>query len=433
MIDLQGAQTPNMSSTVEWQGVSKTFGTNVVLDAVSLRAEPGRLLCLLGPSGCGKTTLLRMLAGFLAPDQGRVLIDGRDITDLPPHKRNTAMVFQSYALWPHMTVFDNVAYGLVEARVPRPERARRVGEILDMVRLGSFAGRKPLSLSGGQQQRVALARALVVNPAVVLLDEPLSNLDLVLRVELRQVIRELQERLKQTMVYVTHDRVEALELSHRIAVLQSGRIQQFGSPRDIYRTPANAFVAGFLGDTNLIPATVAEHAGTAVLLGSAVGRFWAEVPGGEFGMGLKVGMAVVASIRPESFRRLLELDEPRAQESVLEAVLKTVYDRGETCLLHVAGKIQPAVADADGETVRVDSSAGPAGLGGPAGASGGGTAPVWRALVLNPPELAVEAPIRFAVHARDVVVMRPTLGGNLLAAGTGIAAAGPAAMGGGVA
>ncbi|MGH7143096.1 MAG: ABC transporter ATP-binding protein [Planctomycetota bacterium] len=394
-----------MSSKVEWQAVSKRYGAHTVLDEVSLVAEPGELLCLLGPSGCGKTTLLRMLAGFIAPDRGRVLLDGRDITDLPPYRRQTAMVFQSYALWPHMTVFDNVAYGLVEAGVPKAERHERVMQMLAMVRLENLALRKPLSLSGGQQQRVALARALVVNPAVVLLDEPLSNLDLVLRIELRRVIRELQERLKLTMVYVTHDRVEALELSHHIAVLEGGRVQQFGRARELYRRPANAFVAGFLGDTNLIAGVARETDSDLMLIETPAGRLRADLPGSSWALNANLGDRADLSVRPEAFRRLADDEQPRVGENLLTGTLQTVFDRGETCLCVLAGIVQPSIANEDAAPAASDQSPPPA----PA---------IWRVLLLNPPDLPAGTLLRFAVHQRDVVVMPPGAAGSPAASAT---------------
>jgi iron(III) transport system ATP-binding protein len=237
---------------VEIERVSFGYGKTQILDDVSLRVEKGEFFAFLGPSGSGKTTLLRLVAGFGTPSQGAVRVNGRDVTDTPPWKRNVGMVFQSYALWPHMTVAKNVAFGLERRDVPKAEIARRVGEALALVGLADYGGRRPAQLSGGQQQRVAVARTLVIEPEVLLLDEPLSNLDAKLRVEMRQEIRELQRKLGLTTIYVTHDQEEANAIADRIAVLDGGRIQQLGAPMALYDRPANRFVATFLGTANLI-------------------------------------------------------------------------------------------------------------------------------------------------------------------------------------
>ncbi len=232
--------------------VTKRFGPTVAVDRVSLEIEEGSFFTLLGPSGCGKTTLLRVVAGFHLPDRGEVYLRERRITHLPPHLRGTAMVFQEYALFPHMTVEENVAYGLRMRRVPAAEARARVARVLELVGLVGQEGKYPHQLSGGQQQRVALARALVVEPEVLLLDEPLSNLDAKLRVRVREELRELQRRLGQTTVYVTHDQEEALALSDRIAVMNTGRVLQVGTPEEIYLRPASRFVAEFVGLANFL-------------------------------------------------------------------------------------------------------------------------------------------------------------------------------------
>ncbi len=216
----------------------------------------GGIFHSLGPSGCGKTTTLRMIAGFYAPSQGRIHLDGKDVTEVPPQKRGTGMVFQNYALFPHMTVFENVAFGLQVRKISKPERKERVEQALDLVRLGGMGDRQIAQLSGGQQQRVALARALVIRPRILLLDEPLSNLDARLRDEMRSEILSLQRSLGITTIYVTHDQVEALSMSDRIAVFQQGSCRQIGTPEQIYNRPEDAFVASFIGETNLLPATV---------------------------------------------------------------------------------------------------------------------------------------------------------------------------------
>jgi len=232
--------------------VSFGYGATAVLDDVSLDVEKGEFFAFLGPSGSGKTTLLRLIAGFGTPSQGRILIGERDVTGLPAWSRNVGMVFQSYALWPHMTVARNVAFGLERRRLPRAEITRKVRAALDLVGLGALADRRPAQLSGGQQQRVALARTIVIEPEVLLLDEPLSNLDAKLRVDMRSELKSLQRKLGITAIYVTHDQEEANAIADRIAVLDQGRIQQIGPPTDLYDHPANRFVATFLGTANLI-------------------------------------------------------------------------------------------------------------------------------------------------------------------------------------
>jgi ABC-type sugar transport system ATPase subunit len=231
--------------------VVKRFDETTVVDRVSLSIHPGEMLFLLGPSGCGKTTILRMLAGFYAPDDGDIFFGKRRMNDVPPNERNTALVFQNYAIWPHLTVFENVAYGLRVRKVKADELRRRVEEALGHVRMMSFATRKPTQLSGGQQQRVALARALVVKPDLLLFDEPLSNLDAKLRTEMRHEIQSLHAATRNTSLYVTHDQEEALALADRIAVLNAGRLEQVGTPQEIYEQPVNSFVAAFIGEINL--------------------------------------------------------------------------------------------------------------------------------------------------------------------------------------
>src|SRR5215212_894522 len=241
-----------MPRGVSIEHVTFGYGATAVLDDISLEVQRGEFFCFLGPSGSGKTTLLRLIAGFGVPSAGRVLVGERDVTRLPPWSRNIGMVFQSYALWPHMSVAKNVAFGLERRKVSRREIDRRVRAALDLVGLASYAERRPAQLSGGQQQRVALARTLVIEPDVLLLDEPLSNLDAKLRVEMRAELKALQRKLGITAIYVTHDQEEANAIADRIAVLDQGRIQQIGAPLDLYDWPANRFVATFLGTANLI-------------------------------------------------------------------------------------------------------------------------------------------------------------------------------------
>ncbi|OJX72319.1 ABC transporter ATP-binding protein [Leifsonia sp. 71-9] len=251
---------PASDGSVQLRGVTKLFGSQIAVDHIDLEVRSGEFISLLGPSGCGKTTLLRMIAGFEHPDEGDIAVGGTSVVDTPPHKRPVNTVFQSYALFPHMTVAENVAYGLRQKRVPRAEIAERVRDALDLSRMGSFADRSPQKLSGGQQQRVALARALVNRPRVLLLDEPMSALDRKLREEMQIELKLLQRQLGITFVFVTHDQQEALSMSDRIVVMQGGAVQQIGTTEAVYLSPANAFVAGFIGKQNFIDATVQPDA-----------------------------------------------------------------------------------------------------------------------------------------------------------------------------
>ena len=316
-----------MPVSVEFQSVSKRFGETVALDHVSLRIEPGELFFLLGPSGCGKTTLLRSLAGFHEPDGGRILLDGADITALPPHRRDTGMVFQSYALWPHMTVAENVAFGLEMRKVPRSEIRRRVAEALALVRMDAQAARKPNQLSGGQQQRVALARALVVHPRCLLLDEPLSNLDAKLRLEMRTEIRRICKEAGLTSIYVTHDQKEALSIADRLAVMRAGRLEQVGSPLDVYRAPRSEFVANFIGEANFLDGRVASRDGGLLVCETPAGRLAVAdarpAPSRPEGRGEGAASAIRLCIRPESIRFSAP---PAGAPNVLRGTLRdTVY------------------------------------------------------------------------------------------------------------
>ncbi|HEX3498244.1 MAG TPA: ABC transporter ATP-binding protein [Stellaceae bacterium] len=251
---------------VELRGLTKRYGSLPVVDRLDLTIGHGELVCLLGPSGCGKTTTLRLLAGFLTPDGGEIHVGGRRLSApgsaLPPEQRSMSMIFQSYALWPHMTIAENVAYGLTVRGAAKEETARRVEKILAVTRMAPFAARYPTELSGGQQQRVALARALVVQPETLLLDEPLSNLDANLREEMRFEVRRLHDEYKYTTLYVTHDQVEAMTAADRIVVMNGGRVEQAGTPEDIYERPESEFVANFIGGTNILHGT---HRGDGVV------------------------------------------------------------------------------------------------------------------------------------------------------------------------
>jgi len=315
--------------------LTKHFGQVAAVDSIDLDIPSGGFFSLLGPSGCGKTTTLRLIAGFEQPSSGRVLLDGRDMAGTPPSKRPVNTVFQSYALFPHLRVFDNVAFGLRRAHVPRAEIRRRVGEALDLVQLSDLAARKPGQLSGGQQQRVALARALVLRPAVLLLDEPLGALDAKLRRQLQVELKQLQTHVGITFVYVTHDQEEALTMSDRIAVINRGRIEQAASPRDLYEEPANAFVADFLGVSNLMDATANGPSGDVTQVRLANG-FSVEVRRGDISR--RGGVKVV--IRPE--RVLLEPAGATGPNRIPGMVTNVVY---------LGSGIQLAVHLASGQTV----------------------------------------------------------------------------------
>ncbi|SFH64887.1 ABC transporter ATP-binding protein [Albimonas pacifica] len=279
-------------TTLVLDGLSKSYGSFKAVDGVSLTLRDGEFLSLLGPSGCGKTTTLRMIAGFIAPTAGRILLDGAEISSprgsLPPERRGMSMIFQSYAIWPNMTVAQNVGFGLRMKRLPKEEVARRVAEILDVVKLGHLAGRYPAELSGGQQQRVALARAVAPQPKVMLLDEPLSNLDANLREDMRAEIKRMHLEFGITTVYVTHDQSEAMAISDRIAVINAGRVEQVDAPYDLYARPRTRFAAEFIGRTNLIEG----RRGAGRLTFPAF-----SIPDPEGG-----SEAVLASIRPQNLR-----------------------------------------------------------------------------------------------------------------------------------
>ena len=281
-------------TAVRLEQVYKYFGPTAALNGVDLQIAPGELFFLLGPSGCGKSTLLRIIAGLESPTTGRLFFNDRDVTSLPTEKRNAVMCFQSYALWPHMTVAENVRFGLAVRDLDKSAQVRRVDEVLKLVQMDVYAQRKPNQLSGGQQQRVALARALAVNPDCLLLDEPLSNLDARLRQEMRSEIRRICKTGGFTTIYVTHDQKEALSVADRIAVMKDGKIAQVGTPDELYHRPASTFVAGFIGQTNLLSGQVVERNGQTLKVQPPAGLFTAN--------GTTDAREVTLSIRPEQMR-----------------------------------------------------------------------------------------------------------------------------------
>ncbi len=301
---------------IEFKNVVKRFGGFTALDHVSLEIPKGAFVTLLGPSGCGKTTLMRQLAGFSEPEEGDVMIDGRRMNGLPPFKRSTPLVFQEYALFPHMTVYENIAYGLKLTRTPKEEKDRRVAEMLEMFNLTGLEKRFPKEMSGGQQQRVAFARALVMGQEILLLDEPLSNLDAKLRVDVRTELRQIQRKLGITAIYVTHDQDEALSMSDIIAVMRKGRVEQVGTPWEIYFRPVNRFVADFVGTVNFLDACVLKAEGDMLTVDHG-------------GMELKVPAASAAApghkitlvVRPEGIRLLSEGDSA-PESAVLDGVIE---------------------------------------------------------------------------------------------------------------
>jgi len=301
------------TSDVELVGVTKRFGDVAAVDSIDLEVRTGEFLSLLGPSGCGKTTTLRLIAGFERPDEGEVRIGGEDVARLPPYKRDVNTVFQSYALFPHLTVAENVAYGLKQRGLGRSERRTRASEMLELVRLPGFGGRKPKQLSGGQQQRVALARALVMSPKVLLLDEPLGALDLKVRRELQIELKRIQRELGITFVYVTHDQEEALAMSNRVAVMNAGRIEQLAAPLEIYDRPATRFVADFIGDTNFV-----RQNGRVVAVRPEQVQLTRQAAGAEGAIGativatMVVGPAVQCVVRTEDGQEVL-VREQRAR------------------------------------------------------------------------------------------------------------------------
>lgn len=278
------------------KNVSKLFGETRAVDDITLHVQKGELFFLLGPSGCGKTTCLRTVAGFYQPDEGELYFDDRLMNDVPPHKRNIGMVFQNYALWPHMSIYENVEYGLNVRKLPAEVKKKKVQEVLEIVQMEEYADRNSNQLSGGQQQRIALARALVIEPDILLLDEPLSNLDAKLRLDMRQEIKRIHLAAGITSVYVTHDQKEALSMADRMAVMKDGKIIQSGSPREVYNFPVNSFVADFIGETNFVRGKLKEKVGEELFVETPIGNIRSKHSTAE----LTAGNEVICSIRPES-------------------------------------------------------------------------------------------------------------------------------------
>jgi ABC-type Fe3+/spermidine/putrescine transport system ATPase subunit len=328
------------------RNVSRTFGDFTAVDGLNLTLREGELVSLLGPSGCGKTTTLRMIAGFITPSAGTIEVDGKVISSaqssLPPEKRGMSMIFQSYAIWPNMTVQENVAFGLKLQKVPAAELKKRVDTILDVVKLRALADRYPAELSGGQQQRVALARAIVVNPSVLLLDEPLSNLDANLREEMRFEIRRLHDEFGMTMVYVTHDQAEAMVTSDRIAVMNKGRIEQLDAPFELYRRPKTRFVAGFIGRTNFL---------TGARRDDAVDFGGFRLPARSLAPDGQLPQEVQVSIRPQCIQLLREKPAQRDEHYCVEASIERRSYLGESWDYHIS--LAPAL-----EPIRVSARPG---------------------------------------------------------------------------
>jgi spermidine/putrescine ABC transporter ATP-binding subunit len=324
------------SSTVDVRlaRVTKRYGDTTAVKNVTLDIPRGSFFSLLGPSGCGKTTMLRLIAGFELPDEGDVFIRQTHVNDIPPYRRDFAMVFQNFALFPHLTVADNVAFGLRMSGVARAERAAAVANALALVKLGGFTDRFPKQLSGGQQQRVAIARAIVMKPAVLLLDEPLGALDKNLREAMQVELRALQRQLDLTMVFVTHDQEEALTMSDGIAVMRNGVIEQLGAPREIYENPATEFIATFLGASNLIEATVIGTGPGTSLVTAECGSM---LVNGQHPVGAKLKLA----IRPE---RLLLTEAGTAEPGMIEALVRDVVYRGMTAQVYLDSGSQPLLA-----------------------------------------------------------------------------------------
>jgi len=330
-----------MLTKVSVDGVTKRFGEVVAVDDVSAGIEDGEFFALLGPSGCGKTTLLRIVAGFELPDSGKIYFGGREMTNVPPNKRGTGMVFQNYALWPHMTVRENIEFGLKMRKMSNDERAKRVAHVVELLRLGGLEARSPLQLSGGQQQRVAVARALAIEPQILLMDEPLSNLDAKLRIETRTELKKIQRELGITVIYVTHDQEEAMSIADRIGIMNRGQLLQVGSPRETYLFPRSLFVADFIGQATWVQGSVSskeEFVSVTTPVGKIRGKF---APGTD----VDIGGKVIAVVRPEhlSLRQMDQANEIRVKVSALSYLGSVTRVFGQSTGLNL---IADAEADA---------------------------------------------------------------------------------------
>lgn len=328
--------------TVRFEHVTKKFTEVVAVNDVSIEIENGELFTLLGPSGCGKTTLLRCVAGFYIPENGKIFFDDLEVTRIPPNLRETGMVFQNYALWPHMSVFDNISYGLKIRKMAKKDIDEKVYEILELVRLKGMEERYPYQLSGGQQQRVALARALVIEPKVLLLDEPLSNLDAKLRIEMRNEISRIQKRLGITTIYVTHDQEEALAISDRLSVIDKGIVQQVGTPVEIYSVPNNLFVADFIGECNIIKGTIRSIDDYIELETESGHTFVGAAEEGKKSS-FSVGQTAYAAIRPEN----LELKEESSDSNHIQGTVKYAQYFGKVNRLFIEAIGEHILMDAD--------------------------------------------------------------------------------------
>jgi spermidine/putrescine transport system ATP-binding protein len=325
----QAESSQEAQGSVEVRNITKRFGAMTAVDNVSIKIHAGEFVALLGPSGCGKTTTLRMLAGFEQPDTGQVFISGQEVAGIPAYKRDVNTVFQNYSLFPHMTVLDNVAFGPRSRGVDKATARTQAQDMLNVVRLGEFASRKPAQMSGGQQQRVALARALVNKPSALLLDEPLAALDLKLREAMQIELKRIQREVGITFIFVTHDQGEALTMSDRIVVMSQGRVEQIGTPEDIYYRPASIFVASFIGSANLLPAMVTGVGAETVSVKTSGG---AVVHGSLDGRNFTVGQAATVMIRPE---RMIIEDDPIAEQANLAAVVTNRIFHGASSDVHV--------------------------------------------------------------------------------------------------
>ncbi len=336
----------------------KAFGANQVVKSVDLSFNKGEFISLLGPSGCGKTTILRMVAGFERPTSGNIFVEGREITNLSPNRRNVGMVFQAYALFPNMSVFDNVAFGLKVAGKPKGEIAARVKEMLQLIHLEHLADRYPYQMSGGQQQRVALARALAPSPRMLLLDEPLSALDAKIRMSLREQIREIQQNLGITTIFVTHDQEEALSISDRIVVMNAGRADQIGTPSEIYNRPATRFVASFVGTLNMIEATVVDPAANTVRIGDNVVALREPINSYRGGDKISIALRPEAGSLSESARGDTALTGQVVMSHFLGSVVRTKIDVAGNLISFDMFNAPDATLPQTGETVTLRFNAG---------------------------------------------------------------------------